>query len=244
MCAVLITSLPGNDSTAQWRVWAWSSCTERSPGRIYTQNYLACLSLSSPFHAPSREGEGLPVTLGWSDTDGTPDVWPELVMGEWCWCEEKLTPPPRAASLLARAPHICSFPYVFIYFKKKKSTSVLTHPCPGLVASLSTVAPPSCCTQLAAPPFPAATGAPLGPSAWQGWALPHQSSLAAAALSCALADGTGVGQSHSSCDCVWGHWGAGRMKGWQGDLPEKLVEVKWLCTVSKRTSDSSEAACG
>lgn len=50
---------PGNDSTAQWRVWASSSCTERGPGRIYTQNYLACPSLPPSTLPPEKERDYL-----------------------------------------------------------------------------------------------------------------------------------------------------------------------------------------
>lgn len=81
--------------------------------------------------------------------------------------------------------------------------------------------------QLAAPPYPAATGAPPGPLLLAEpafWALPHQSSLAAAALSCALADGIGVGQSHSSCDWVWGcGWVGGGGRG-SKETPEGSLD--------------------
>ncbi|KAL0966159.1 hypothetical protein UPYG_G00291660 [Umbra pygmaea] len=67
---------------------------------------------------------------------------------------------------------------------------------------------PSCCSTAGHPTLPSC----LWGSPWLHsladtpfWALPHQSSLAAATLSCALVDGNRVGQSHSSCDC--GHKG-------------------------------------
>lgn len=87
----------------------------------------------------------------------------------------------------------------------------LVYPCSGLVAS-PIVTPPSCCSTAGRPTLPSChwgSPRPLGLAELAFWALPHQSSLAAAALSCALADGIGVGQSHSSCDCVWGRWGGG-----------------------------------
>lgn len=56
---------PGNDCTAQWRVWAWSSCTERGPGRIYTQNYLACLSLPPSRSLQRRRGTTCHIGVEW-----------------------------------------------------------------------------------------------------------------------------------------------------------------------------------
>lgn len=225
MCSVLITSLPVTTPLPSG-VCGLGPAAPREVQGAFTPKITSRVPLSSSFHAPSREGEGLPVTLGWSDTDGTPDVWPELVMGGWrqVWREPHATTmccPVAANNARFLSVHfflIRFFFFFYIYFR-----NCATHI--GFSSVSPTVAPASCCTQLAAPPFPAATGAPIGPSAWQGWALPHQSSLAAAALSCALADGTGVGQSHSSCDCVCGplEW---NLK-WSRAVSKDAVEDVW-----------------
>lgn len=122
---------------------------------------------------------------------------------------------------------MCACPYMY-----KNFSCVLVYPCSGLVAS-PIVTPPSCCSTAGRPTLPSCHWGspwPLGLAELAFWALPHQSSLAAAALSCALADGIGVGQSHSSCDCVWGRWGEDEEVARRSSL--NAHEFKWSRTVS------------
>lgn len=84
--------------------------------------------------------------------------------------------------------------------------------CYDLVAPPSYPPPPHippCCSTAGCPTLPSChwgSPRPLHLAELVFWALPHQSSLAAAALSCAPADDIGVGQSHSSCDCLRPTW--------------------------------------
>lgn len=170
---------------------ALSRCLHRGPEHIYTQNYLPCPSF--PFCSLLR-GRGTTCHIGGSDTDGTPDVWPEHVMGECC----SVLRGPQTLQMMSPCMHVsvqrknfkkrserfccaCVFTfYLCICTHLFIPTQIQWH---LLVTPHHPAAP-----QLAAPPFPAATGAPPGPCTWQSGRFgrsptsPHWQMLPSAAL--------------------------------------------------------------
>lgn len=214
-----------------------SRCTQRGPEHIFAQNYFPCPS--PPYCSLQRDG-GTTCHAGGGGAQMAHQMCGHGTWREARWCEAGL-----GADAAGPLGHLIScMPWkgrgVKVFFFFLENISALVYPCSGL-SGISSPAQYPAAPQLAAPPYPAATGAPPGPlhlAELAFWALPHQSSLAAAALSCALTDCIGVGQSHSSCDWVWGCWMGGRWRrvrvGGRGgkETPEgslnEFGSVRWM----------------
>lgn len=223
-----------------------SRCTQRGPEHIFAQNYFPCPS--PPYCSLQRDG-GTTCHAGGGGTQMA-----HQMCGHDTWREARRREAGRGADAEGPLGHLISckercegFGFFVVFFFFIENICTLVYPCSGL-HGISSPAHYPAAPQLAAPPYPAATGAPPGPLRLAEpafWALPHQSSLAAAALSCALADGIGVGQSHSSCDWVWVCWLGGRWRwrrvrvGGRGgkETPEgslsEFESVRWVDVISQ-----------
>jgi len=231
---------------------ALSRCIRRGPEHIYTQNYLPCPSF--PLCSLQR-GRGTTCHIGGSDADGTPDVWPKHVMGEWClvlrgpqtaWVASAQvmsmwTLVNRGKSREEASGSFFSAPlYLYLMCARLHIPVQILWLC--LVTPHHPAAP-----QLAAPPFPAATGAPPGPCSWQSWLFgrsptsPHWQLLPSAALSQTVLGSDKVTPPVTVSGAVVGGWRGGKetlisyerflnLKWWTktGLIGrDKLLEIDW-----------------